>query len=208
MRFALFVSLYCMYICLTVFFFFWILFFLLCPICSLFFVSDLVLKASWKMEQSKLMIWIQIYTIYLYKVNAFNCQTSKHRCYLPLNIPNIRCVISALSFSFFPLLPPSPLCLCVSIAVGWWWGVVKHFSSFLIVLTCAIGIPIRPHWFPTAKCIDFYISHWSPLLNLPTHTLCVCLSLSLHEHHAGQAWTCVCVWASVCEWKTERERGR
>lgn len=61
------------------------------------------------------------------------------------------------SFSFFPL----PLSLsrlhCVSKRVE----VVKHFSSLLIVLTCAIGIPIRAHWFPSAKCIDFYISYWS-----------------------------------------------
>lgn len=113
-----------------------------------------------------------------------------------------------------PSISPRPLC---KHEAGrrrwwWWWGVVKHFSSFLIVLTCAIGIPIRPHWFPTAKCIDFYISHWSPLLNLPTHTLCVCLSLSLREHHAARAWACICVcvrvWERACEWKTEREGNR
>ncbi len=123
-----------------------------------------------------------------------------HGCYLPLNIP---CIISVLSFSLFSLLPPSLPGFCVSIGLGWCWGVVKHFSSFLIVLTCAIGIPIRHHWFPTAKCIDFYISHWSLPLNLPTHTLCVCFPLSLHEHHTGRAWTCACVWASV--WVKHRE---
>lgn len=136
--------------------------------------------------------------------------TSKHRRDPPLDILNIPCIASALSSSLFPPLPPSLLGLCVSIGVGRGWGVVKHFSSFLIVLTCAIGIPIRPHWFPTAKCIDFYISHWSPLLNLPTHihTLSVSVSLSLHEHRTGRAWTCLCIydWTCVCVWKRERPR--
>ncbi len=63
-----------------------------------------------------------------------------------------------------PLLPSSPfppLPLSRLHCVSKREEVVKHFSSLLIVLTCAIGIPIRAHWFPSAKCIDFYISYWS-----------------------------------------------
>lgn len=162
------------------------------------------------MEQCELMTWIQTCNfsgkVHLILLTLNHTQTSllssvwhsqdPSYCFFPL--------------SFLPLLPPSLLGLCVSIRVGWDRGVVKHFSSFLIVLTCAIGIPIRPHWFPTAKCIDFYISHWSPLLNLPTHahTHPVSVSLSLHEQHAGRAWTHVCVWVSKWVREGERERKR
>lgn len=105
---------------------------------------------------------------------------------------------------FFALLSPACLCSAVVELVRR-EGAVKHFSSFLIVLTCAIGIPIRPHWFHTAKCIDFDISHWSQAFEA-IHTCCVTASFSHHYKPTACMCVCVCLFIFVLSYSTSKVR--